>query len=96
MRKFILLGIVVLLSTSSLLFSSLSAAANKIAVCNSCSDQQMQNRAIQYAPNGGIVHVLDIKGNKVKAFETVREEGLIMYWPAPVQDSVRTGAGKTG
>lgn len=80
-----------LLSVLSLVFSSFGFTSDdNIALCNTCSDQQMQSKAIQYAPNGGTVHVIDYTGNRIKAFQTEREEGLLMYWPVPVKQTIKT------
>ncbi|MBE0368035.1 hypothetical protein PAUR_a1545 [Pseudoalteromonas aurantia 208] len=79
-----------ILSAISLVFSSFGFTSESIALCNTCSDQQMQSKAIQYAPNGGKVHVIDYTGNRIKAFQTEREEGLLMYWPIPVKQAIKT------
>ena len=51
----------------------------------------MQNKAVQYAPNGGKVHVIDVTGNQVRAYQTEREEGMVLYWAAPVKESIKAG-----
>ncbi|MBQ4864784.1 hypothetical protein J8L98_24160 [Pseudoalteromonas sp. MMG013] len=91
MKKLFSTVVVVSFAVSSTLLSSFSFASDMIAVCNACSEQQMQNRAIQYAPNGGKVHIIDIHNNKVSAYQTEREEGLVMYWAIPVKESIRAG-----
>ncbi|MBQ4852970.1 hypothetical protein [Pseudoalteromonas sp. MMG012] len=91
MKKLFSTFVVVSLAVSSTFLSSSSFASDMIAVCNACSEQQMQNRAIQYAPNGGKVHIIDVHNNKVSAYQTEREEGLVMYWAIPVKESIKAG-----
>ena len=91
MNKFILIGAVSTLFISSFVSSSPAFASDLIALCNGCSERQMQNKAVQYAPNGGKVHVIDVTGNQVRAYQTEREDGMVMYWPAPVKQSIKTG-----
>ncbi|MBD1581559.1 hypothetical protein [Pseudoalteromonas sp. S16_S37] len=91
MKNLRLTGTFIVLCVSAFTISDKSFAADTIALCNDCSEQQMETKAVQHAPNGGKVHVIDVIGNQVRAYETKREQGLVMYWSAPVKQSIKEG-----
>jgi len=77
----------VLLSISS----SAVSAEPLVALCNNCSDSTMANQAIKSAPNGGLVHVIDMTSNNIKAFEVERERNLLWYNEGAISNTIKAG-----
>ncbi|MDF2178596.1 hypothetical protein P2G88_10085 [Aliiglaciecola sp. CAU 1673] len=67
------------------------AAEPNMVLCNYCTESQMQSAAVRTAPEGGVVHVWDRQGDKLKAYEITREHNLIMINPADVSQVIQAG-----
>ncbi|MEL7477748.1 MAG: hypothetical protein AAGJ17_02470 [Pseudomonadota bacterium] len=66
-------------------------AKQLVTLCNNCNETTMANQAIKVATNGGIVHVVDMSGNKIKAFEIEREGNLLWYSESIVSKAIQNG-----
>lgn len=70
------------------MFTTLPAFAAKVLHCNYCTDQMMKSKAISAVPDGGKVHVIDLKNTKVRAYQVFRENDMVIIQSNPISSTI--------